>query len=184
MTWPTRSSPSGAFSDIAPRLNLDWAGRPAWGDAGVIVPWTLYRMYGDTAILHRHFAAMTAWMDFLERGNPDYLRSRALGNSYNDWLTPGADDDSLGFTLTEAEMAALAGLDRGEERPWTRICGSSTLLGRDGPRLVRGRSSAAGRGCGRPGPGRGEAARRHGGPSRRPPGPPGRPRARSGPVPG
>ena len=33
--------PSGAFSDIAPRLNVPWAGAPAWGDAGVIVPWTV-----------------------------------------------------------------------------------------------------------------------------------------------
>jgi alpha-L-rhamnosidase len=83
---------SGAYSDIAPRLNIGWAAAPAWGDAGVIVPWTLYQMYGDTAILDRHFAAMTAWMDFLERGNPGYLRIRDFGNSYNDWLAPGADD--------------------------------------------------------------------------------------------
>jgi len=27
----------------------------------VIVPWTLYKMYGDTAILHRHVAAITGW---------------------------------------------------------------------------------------------------------------------------
>jgi alpha-L-rhamnosidase len=83
---------SGAFSDIAPRLNIPWAGAAAWGDAGVIVPWTVHKMYGDTAILHRHFAAMTAWMDFLERDNPEYLRTHNLGNSYNDWLAPGTDE--------------------------------------------------------------------------------------------
>jgi alpha-L-rhamnosidase len=83
---------SGAFTDIAPRLNLRGAGAPAWGDAGVIIPWTVWKMYGDTAILRRHFAAMTGWMDFLERANPDYLRARNLGNSYNDWLAPGDDD--------------------------------------------------------------------------------------------
>ena len=49
-------------------------------------------MYGDPGILQRHFGAMTAWMDFIERGNPDYLRARDLGNSYNDWLAPGADN--------------------------------------------------------------------------------------------
>jgi alpha-L-rhamnosidase len=83
--------PGGAFSDVAPTLSLDWAGAPGWGDAGVIVPWTLYRMYGDRSSLWRHFAGMTAWMDFLERGNPDYVRRRDLGNSYNDWLAPGED---------------------------------------------------------------------------------------------
>jgi len=93
--------PSGAFSDVAPTLSLDWAGAPAWGDAGVIVPWTLYRMYADRGSLQRHFAQMTAWMDFLDRGNPDYLRGRDLGNSYNDWLAPGED-------LTPPELLATA----------------------------------------------------------------------------
>ena len=71
--------PSGAFADIAPRLHTEHAAAPAWGDAGVIIPWTLYQMYADREILQRHFAAMTAWMDFLERGNPGYLRTRELG---------------------------------------------------------------------------------------------------------
>jgi alpha-L-rhamnosidase len=84
--------PSGAFTDVAPRLILTGAGAPAWGDAGVIVPWTVWKMYGDTAILDRYFGAMTRWMDFLERANPDYVRARELGNSYNDWLAPGDDD--------------------------------------------------------------------------------------------
>ncbi|MGH3299536.1 MAG: alpha-L-rhamnosidase C-terminal domain-containing protein, partial [Trebonia sp.] len=84
--------PSGAFTDIAPRLSFDRPAAPAWGDAGVIVPWTAWKMYGDTEILRRHFAAMERWMDFIERANPDCLRSRELGNSYNDWLAPGADD--------------------------------------------------------------------------------------------
>ena len=83
--------PSGAYPDIAPRLNIPWAGAPAWADAGVIVPWTVWKMYGDRGVLERHFGAMTAWMDFVERGNPDHLRTTDLGNSYNDWLSPGHD---------------------------------------------------------------------------------------------
>ncbi len=84
--------PSGAFSDVAPRLAGFSAGSPAWADGGVIVPWTMWKMYGDTGILRRHLGAMTAWMDLLDRTNPDRLRSRDLGNSYNDWLSPGSDD--------------------------------------------------------------------------------------------
>jgi alpha-L-rhamnosidase len=84
--------PSGAYTDVAPRLTFGGSAAPAWGDAGVIVPWTLWKMYGTTQILDRHFGAMTRWMDFLERANPDYLRASQLGNSYNDWLTPGADN--------------------------------------------------------------------------------------------
>jgi len=93
--------PSGAFTDFAPRLYRSQTGAPAWADAGVIVPWTVWKMYGDRGILQRHFGAMAAWMDFLERGNPDYLRARDLGNNYNDWLAPGAD-------LTPPELLATA----------------------------------------------------------------------------
>jgi alpha-L-rhamnosidase len=101
--------PSGAFTDVAPRLNLAGAGAPAWGDAGVIVPWTTWKMYGDTGLLRRHFGAMTAWMDFIERANPDYLRARELGNSYNDWLAPG-DDDTPHELLATAYWAHDAAL--------------------------------------------------------------------------
>jgi alpha-L-rhamnosidase len=82
---------SGVYPDIAPRLNIPWAGAPAWADGGVIVPWTVWKMYGDTAILDRHFAGMVRWMDYLERANPGYLRTSELGNSYNDWLAPVED---------------------------------------------------------------------------------------------
>jgi len=101
--------PSGAFTDVAPRLTLAGAGAPAWGDAGVIVPWTVWKMYGDRGILQRNFGAMTAWMDFIERANPDYLRARELRNGYNDWLAPGADDTPRDLLATAywAHDAAL-----------------------------------------------------------------------------
>ena len=83
---------SGAFTDVAPALTSRGPGAPAWGDAGVLIPWTVWKMYGDRGVLDRHFGAMTAWMDFIERANPSYLRERELGNSYNDWLMPGTDD--------------------------------------------------------------------------------------------
>jgi alpha-L-rhamnosidase len=101
--------PSGAFTDVAPQLTFRGPAAPAWGDAGVIVPWTVWKMYGDTGILRRHFGAMTAWMDFIERANPDYLRARELGNSYNDWLAPG-DDDTPHELLATAYWAHDAAL--------------------------------------------------------------------------
>ena len=117
-TWPTPSC-LPVPSPISRRgLTLPWPGAPAWGDAGVIVPWTVWKMYGDTGILQRHFGAMTSWMDFLERANPDYLRARELGNSYNDWLAPGSDDTPHELLATAywaydaalmAEIAAAAG---------------------------------------------------------------------------
>jgi alpha-L-rhamnosidase len=87
-------TPDGIFPDTAPRLRegknfigLDGLGGAAgWADAGVIVPWTLWRVYGDKRIIERHWKAMTAWLDWIERHNPDGLRVNELGNNYGDWL--------------------------------------------------------------------------------------------------
>lgn len=88
-------SEAGAFPDFAPRLNdenlMRFEGAPAWGDAGVIIPWTLYRVYGDTRIIERHWDAMERWMDYLRDMNPDFIRTQGVGNNYGDWLSIRAD---------------------------------------------------------------------------------------------
>jgi alpha-L-rhamnosidase len=89
-------SPEGAFPDVAPMLKgsglIDLTGgAPAWGDAGVIVPWTIYRTYDDTRIVERHYDAMARWMEYLYRANPDLIRKNRMGNNYGDWLSPKGD---------------------------------------------------------------------------------------------
>ncbi|WP_221028743.1 family 78 glycoside hydrolase catalytic domain [Actomonas aquatica] len=87
-------TPEGLFPDVAPRIpehiNFvgldDLCGGAGWADAGVIVPWTMWRVYGDTRVVEKCWAAMTAWLDYLERTNPDHLRTRDLRNNYGDWL--------------------------------------------------------------------------------------------------
>jgi len=89
----------GIFPDTAPRLRegknfvgLDGLGGAAgWADAGIIVPWTIWRVYGDKRIIERHWPAMTKWLDWIERYNPDGLRTRELGNNYGDWLCIPSD---------------------------------------------------------------------------------------------
>lgn len=76
----------GAFPDVAPLILLDREGAPAWGDAGVVIPHHLWRVYGDRRVLERSFAAMRGWVDHIERHNPDLIWRRATGNSYGDWL--------------------------------------------------------------------------------------------------
>ncbi len=76
----------GAFSDVAPLLILDREGAPAWGDAGVVVPYQLWKAYGDARILQRCFPAMCSWVDHVHRHNPDLIWCNATGNNYGDWL--------------------------------------------------------------------------------------------------
>jgi alpha-L-rhamnosidase len=101
----------GVFPDTAPRLReeegfvgLDGLGGAAgWADAGIIVPWTLFRVYGDRRILERHWDPMVRWLDWLERTNPDRIRRHALNNNYGDWLCIPSDREFR----THSEMKTL-----------------------------------------------------------------------------
>lgn len=92
-------TPEGIFPDTAPRLREDenfcglddLCGGAAWADAGVIIPYTLWQVYGDEGIVRRHWKAMVAWLDYLERTNPEYLRLNELRNNYGDWLCIPSD---------------------------------------------------------------------------------------------
>ncbi|WP_230860040.1 alpha-L-rhamnosidase [Actinoplanes aureus] len=81
----------GAFRDVAPIIAFDREGAPAWGDAGVIIPWLLWRTYGDRRVLERCFDAMVRWVEHIRRHNPDLLWQHRTGNSYGDWLQVDAE---------------------------------------------------------------------------------------------
>ncbi|MDP2883785.1 MAG: glycoside hydrolase family 78 protein [Ignavibacteria bacterium] len=85
-------APDGAFMDTSPFIDKNGTfGAPGWGDAGIIVPWNVYRCYGDTRIIDRHYDAMTRWMRYLAEANPDFLRKNRLNNNYGDWLSINAE---------------------------------------------------------------------------------------------
>lgn len=92
-------TPEGVFPDVAPRLREDinfvglgnLGGAAAWADAGIIIPHTLWRVYGDLRVVERHWGAMVRWLDWIERHNPDGLRFNKLANNYGDWLCIPSD---------------------------------------------------------------------------------------------
>ena len=113
-------STEGAFPDVAPYYKFDVIyASPGWADAGVIVPWTIYRVYGDTRIIEKNWVAMKRWMDFLLEANPDLIRKNRVGNNYGDWLSIEADTPKEIMATAYwaydakimAEMARAIGLD-------------------------------------------------------------------------
>jgi alpha-L-rhamnosidase len=84
-------APNGAFPDVAPRAVDLATGAPAWADCGVIVPWTIWKTYGDTGIIDQHWHAMERYMAWLDQGNPDRLWRHDRGNDFGDWLSIAAD---------------------------------------------------------------------------------------------
>ncbi len=83
-------TPQGSFADVNPNT-MGAHSVPAWGDAGVICPWTIYQVYGDKRILERHLPAMTRWVEYLKANSTGLIRDKNRGNDYGDWLSIGAN---------------------------------------------------------------------------------------------
>jgi alpha-L-rhamnosidase len=105
---------NGAFSDVSPRKVAIGGGTAAWGDAGVICPWTIYKVYGDTRVLSEHYDAMQKWIEYCKGTSQGLLRP---AEGYGDWLSIQADTpkDVLATayfarsTKLVAEIAAVLG---------------------------------------------------------------------------
>jgi alpha-L-rhamnosidase len=62
--------PSGSESSL-PRTVTLLNGSAGWGDAAVILPWTLYQVYGDQRMLEEQYVSMKAWVDYQRRQAQD-----------------------------------------------------------------------------------------------------------------
>lgn len=104
-----------------------------WGDVATMLPWTLYKYYGDVPLLREQYPMMKLWVEYIrmrsrENGVPDlWQNDRHLG----DWLAldngnihnPIGKTDSQFLasacyyqsTLTVAEAAGVLGLEEAQE---------------------------------------------------------------------
>ena len=82
----------GAFTDVSPYAGPS-IGTPAWGDAGVICPWTIYQAYGDKRVLEHAYDSMVAWVEWCRSESTNSIRSGNRGSDYGDWLSIDADTD-------------------------------------------------------------------------------------------
>jgi alpha-L-rhamnosidase len=149
--------PDGVVQNCAPEPNRDddiedypfTPGSAGWGDAAVIVPWEIYRAYGDADLLAEQWDSMVAWVDFAARSaregrHPARAAARPepapheayvwdTGNHWGEWLEPG---DPLG---DEAEdwLAAHRKIDQADvataflHRSALLLGRAAAVLGRD-----------------------------------------------------
>jgi alpha-L-rhamnosidase len=104
---------AGAFTNVSPNVLGPDPGAPGWGDAGVFIPYAAWLQYGDSTVVESSWPAMERWMDFILKNNPDYVRRKALGNNYADWLAPDQNTpkiliDTAYWALIAREMTEMA----------------------------------------------------------------------------
>jgi alpha-L-rhamnosidase len=98
--------PDGAYPAVAPNPSA-WSigdGGPAWADAGVICPWTIYQCYGDARLLEARYASMQRFIEFLSQTSRNGLRCYAEytgWHGFGDWLALDGSDGREGGTSKE-----------------------------------------------------------------------------------
>lgn len=104
-------APNGEFADVSPFAGPS-KGTPAWGDAGVICPWTIYQAYGDLQLLARQYPSMVKWVEYSQAGSSGFIRSGNRGSDYGDWLSIGADTNKeligTGYSAYSTSLVAKA----------------------------------------------------------------------------
>jgi alpha-L-rhamnosidase len=100
----------GQYPCVAPSVVAGDDGGPAWADASVICPWSIYEVYGDRRVLERHFDAMKRFVEFCrQRSTPDLLPPEQF-HCFGDWLSIKADTPKdVIYTAYFAHSARLAG---------------------------------------------------------------------------
>ena len=100
-----QAASNGAVPLVVPSYGLE--GAPAvWGDATTFIPWNMYQVDGDPAILAEHYDAMKAYVDWFEA--QDAGDAHALLNTMQlaDWLALDTKDPSGRIGGTDGPFVA------------------------------------------------------------------------------
>ncbi len=83
----------GIPSTVPYCVSISNEGGPAWSDAAVICPWTIYQCYGDTRILEGAYPMMQRFIDFLKNTSNQLIRADETQKwrGYGDWLSQNAE---------------------------------------------------------------------------------------------
>ena len=83
-------SETGGFPGVAPTAQYGGpAMRVGWADAGVIVPWIVWKQFGDTAIIEENWTAMERFMQHVRETKYDHrtLASENENSQWADWVS-------------------------------------------------------------------------------------------------
>ena len=118
---------NGAYSVVSPNT-LDDDGRsgatPCWSDAGIMLPWVVWKRYGDTAIIDQHWDSMTRYIESILANNPDFIWRNKRGMDYGDWVSfdgkepgdPTTPKDLIGTAMLKHSVDALIDMARAASR--------------------------------------------------------------------
>jgi alpha-L-rhamnosidase len=102
---------NGSLPDVIPDVLS--RGRPTgtssagWGDATVVVPWTMYLTYGDKRLLENQYPSMRAYVEYQRKTAGDKLLWNT-GWHYGDWLAFATTSADYPGATTDKDLIATA----------------------------------------------------------------------------
>lgn len=122
-------SPSGGFPGVAPLAQYGSADnemmRCGWADAGIIVPWTVWKQFADREIIDENWEAMEKYMDHIASTRYRHsLHAAENGNfQWADWLSYEPLESWSGQYL-ETDGKGNARIRPEALEYWDFLCGS------------------------------------------------------------
>ena len=98
---------NGRVPHVIPDVLKGEGGATAWADASIIVPWTVYQVYGDKRILAEQYSSMKAWVEYMHKRAGD--KNLWTGDAhFGDWLAFASNSSSYPGATTEKDLIATA----------------------------------------------------------------------------
>ena len=98
---------NGVIPHVIPDVLNGQGGATGWADVVAVIPWSVYKIYGDTRILEESYPAITKWVGYMnERADDDYLWTG--DNHYGDWLAYATTSSDYPGATTEKDLLATA----------------------------------------------------------------------------
>lgn len=87
--------PNGSVPFVIPNvLGANAGGSAGWADAATIIPWNMFLLYGDTALLNRQYPSMKKWVKYMTDSSRQNLWNK--GFHFGDWLFYSLGNDTDG----------------------------------------------------------------------------------------
>ena len=119
---------NGGYPGVAPfgqygSSHVDMA-RVGWSDAGVIVPWTIWKQFADTQIVNEHWQSMAKFVDHIAEYKYDHTAMFPDNGGYQwaDWLSYEALESFTG------QPWDARGLRPEAAEYWSFLCGSYWMI--------------------------------------------------------
>jgi alpha-L-rhamnosidase len=97
---------NGMIPHVIPDILGD-GGATGWADAGVVIPWVVYRNYADTMVLHDQYESMKKWIGYMEEhAGEDLIWDGDF--HFGDWLAYDASSPGYMGAYTVTDLIATA----------------------------------------------------------------------------